>query len=77
MSKIIIEPPNRKTIAIIVPNKQVKEALIAESIYVHDARNLDPDKCSTLMHLYMLPETSWIIRDENPMFEVAELEHTL
>lgn len=61
-------------IQIIVDSEETKQALIAESKYVHDfdfqfsddptREIMDSDKCNTLMHLHLLPDEAWIIKEK-------------
>lgn len=51
-------------IKIIVDSEETKKELQAESEFVH--YELDSvEKCSTLAHLYMLPDEYWIIENES------------
>lgn len=43
-------------IKIIVDSEKEKQKLIKESKYIHDLKNIDTDKCSTLTHIYLVSE---------------------
>ncbi len=50
---------------IIVDSEEDKQNLLKESKYVHDhfCKNFDSDYCSTLMHLYLNPN-SILVKEE-------------
>ena len=52
---------------IIVETRKEMEAIKAESRYLHDIRDLrehDYDNLNGLMHIYMMPDELWVIKDE-------------
>lgn len=41
---------------IIVSSEKIKKDLINESKYIHNLKNIDSDKASTFMHIYLNPD---------------------
>lgn len=41
---------------IIVSSEKIKKDLLKESEYIHNLKNIDSDKASTFMHIYLNPD---------------------